>query len=73
MYECSTTPILFMKGDKLGTFLSTRNQLEINKMKSIPYGATVGSIMYVQVCTRPNLAFVTRLLERFQSNLRIKH
>jgi hypothetical protein len=73
MYECSTTPILFMKGDKLGTFQSTRNQLEINKMKSIPYGSTVRSIMYAQVCACPNLAFVTRLLERFQSNLRIKH
>jgi hypothetical protein len=46
MHECSTTPILFMKGDKLGTFQNPRNQLEINEMKSIPYASAVGSIMY---------------------------
>jgi hypothetical protein len=73
MHECSTTHVPFMKGDKLGTFQSLRNQLEINEIKSIPYASAVGSIMYAQVCTRPDLAFVTGLLERFQSNLRIKH
>jgi hypothetical protein len=73
MHECSTMYVLFMKGDKLGTFQSPRNRLEINKMKSIPYASAVGSIMYVQVCTRPDLIFVTRLLGRFQSNLGIKH
>jgi hypothetical protein len=73
MHECSTTPVPFMKGDKLGTFQSPRNQLEINEMKSIPYVSAVESIMYVQVCTRPDLAFVTGLLERFQSNPGIKH
>jgi hypothetical protein len=73
MHECSTMSVLFMKGDKLGTFQSPRNRLEINKMKSIPYASAVGSIMYVQVCTRPDLIFVTRLLGRFQSNLGIKH
>jgi hypothetical protein len=73
MHECSTTHVPFMKGDKLGTFQSPRNQLEINEMKSIPYASAVGSIMYAQVCTRPDLAFVTELLGRFQSNPGIKH
>jgi hypothetical protein len=73
MHECSTTPVPFMKVNKLGTFQSPRNQLEINEMKSIPYASAVGSIMYAQVCTRPDLAFVTGLLGRFQSNLGIKH
>jgi hypothetical protein len=73
MHECSTTPIPFIKGDKLGTFQSPRNQLEINEIKLIPYASVVESIMYAQVCTRPDLAFVTGLLGRFQSNLGIKH
>jgi hypothetical protein len=73
MHECSTTPVPLMKGDKLGTFQSLRNQLEINKMKSILYALAVGSIMYAQVCTGPDLAFVTRLLGRFQSNPGTKH
>jgi hypothetical protein len=73
MHECSTMPVSFMKGDKHGTFQSPKNQLEINEMKSIPYASAVESIMYAQVCTRPNLAFVTGLLGRFQSNPGIKH
>jgi hypothetical protein len=73
MHECSTTHVPFMKGDKLGAFQSPRNQLEINKMKSIPYVSAVGSIMYAQVCTHPDLSFVIGLLGRFQSNPEIKH
>jgi len=37
-------------------------------MKNIPCASAVGSIMYAQVCTRPDLAFVTGMLGRFQSN-----
>jgi hypothetical protein len=73
MQVFSTTPVPFMKGDKLGTFQSSRNQLEINEMKSIPYASAVGIIMYAQIYTCPDLAFVTGLLGRFQSNPRIKH
>jgi hypothetical protein len=62
MHECSTTPVPFMKRDKLGTFQNPRNQLEISEMKLVPYTSAVGSIMYAQVCTRPDLAFVTGLL-----------
>jgi len=31
-------------------------------MKSVPYASAVGSIMYAQVCTRPDLAFMTGML-----------
>jgi hypothetical protein len=73
MHECSTTHVPFMKDDKLGTFQCPRNQLEINEMKSIPYALAVRSIMYAQVYTRPDLAFIIGLLGRFQSNPGIKH
>jgi hypothetical protein len=42
-------------------------------MKSIPYASTVRSLMYTQVCTHPNIAFITGLLGRFQTNPRLKH
>jgi hypothetical protein len=32
MHECPATPVPFMKGGKLGTFQSPRNQLETNQM-----------------------------------------
>jgi hypothetical protein len=69
-YAC---PIYEGGGGKLGTFQSLRNQLEINEIKSVPYASAIRSIMYAQVCTCPDLAFVTGLLRRFQSNLGIKH
>ena len=42
-------------------------------MKAVPYASAVGSLQYAQVCTRPDLAFVTGLLGRFQSNLGMEH
>jgi hypothetical protein len=42
-------------------------------MKSIPYASDVGSLMYAQVCTRPDIAFIIRLLGRFQTNPGLKH
>jgi hypothetical protein len=34
----------------------------------VPYTSVVGSLMYAQVYTRPDLAFVTEMLERYQKN-----
>jgi hypothetical protein len=73
VYNCSSMPVPFRKGDKIGSFQSPRNQLEIDQMKSIPYASAVGSIMYAQICTHPDLAFVTGLLGRLQSNPEMKH
>jgi hypothetical protein len=42
-------------------------------MKSVPYASAVGSLMYVQVCTRPDLAFVTGMLGRYQKNAGVSH
>ena len=37
-------------------------------MKAIPYVLAVGSLQYAQVCTRPDLDFITGLLGRYQGN-----
>ena len=42
-------------------------------MKADPYSLAVGSLQYTQVCTRPDLSFVTGLLDRYQSNPEIEH
>jgi hypothetical protein len=62
-----------MKGDKYGKFQCPKNEYEAAQMKSIPYASAVGSIMYAQVCTRPDLAFVTGMLGRYQSNPGLEH
>jgi hypothetical protein len=68
MHACNPTPAPIVKGDKYESFQSLRNQYEIDQMKSVPYASAVGSLIYAQVCTRPDLAFVTGLLGRYQKN-----
>jgi len=38
-------------------------------MPKIPYASAVGSLMYAQVCTLPDIAFVVGVLGRYLSNL----
>ena len=73
MHKCSGTAVPVVKGDKFGQFQSPRNQLEIDQMRTIPYASAIESLMYAQVCTRPDLAFITGMLGRFQSNLGMDH
>ena len=42
-------------------------------MKNISYASVVGNLMYVQVCTRPVIAFSVAIMERYQSNPSIDH
>ena len=37
-------------------------------IKNVPYASAVGSLMYVQVCTRPDIAFAVNALGRYLSN-----
>ena len=37
-------------------------------MKAISYSSVVGNLMYVQVCTRPDIAFVVGVLGRYLSD-----
>jgi hypothetical protein len=72
MHAYNPTPAPIVKGDKYESFQSHRNQYDIDQMKSVPYASAVGSLMYAQVCTRPDLAFVTGMLDRYQKNSGIR-
>ena len=37
-------------------------------MQQIPYASTIGSLMYAQVCTRPDNAYIVGMLGRYLSN-----
>jgi hypothetical protein len=73
MHACNPMPAPIVKGDKYGSFQSPRNQYEIDQMKSVPYASAIGSLMYAQVCTRSDLAFVIGMLGRYQKNPGINH
>ena len=42
-------------------------------MQKIPYASAVGSLMYAQVCTRPDIAYIVGVLGRYFSNPRMNH
>ena len=42
-------------------------------MKATPYSSVVGIMMYGQVCTNPDIAFVVSMLGRYLSDLGQSH
>jgi hypothetical protein len=73
MYKSNATHAPIVKGDSFGQFQFPKNQYEIDQMKAVPYASAIGSLQYAQVCTRPDLAFITGVLGRFQVNPDIEH
>ncbi|KAL6311037.1 hypothetical protein AAG906_015922 [Vitis piasezkii] len=64
---------IYLKGDRFNLDQCPKNDLEREQMKNIPYASAVGSLMYAQVCTRPDIAFAVGMLGRYQSNPGIDH
>ncbi|XP_043699978.1 secreted RxLR effector protein 161-like [Telopea speciosissima] len=69
MLACSPNKAPVVKGDKLVTSQCPQTELEHNQMKNVPYASAVGSLMYAQVCTWPNIAYIISVLGRYLSNL----
>ena len=40
-------------------------------MKRIPYASGIGSLMYVMLCTRPDICYEVGIVSRYQSNPRM--
>ena len=78
MKDCSASVAPIKKGDKFNLNQCPKNDLESEQMKNvfyasavesfISYAFVVESLMYAQVCTRPNISFVVGMLGRYQSN-----
>lgn len=73
MKDCSPSVAPIVKGDKFNLNQCPKNDFEREQMKNIPYASVVGSLMYAQVCTRPDIAFAVGILGRYQSNLGMDH
>jgi hypothetical protein len=73
MKDCSPSIAPIVKGDRFNLNQCPKNDFEREQMKNIPYAYVVGSLMYAQVCTRPDIAFVMGMLGRYQSNPGIDH
>ena len=42
-------------------------------MRQIPYASAMGSLMYVMLCTRPDICYSVGMVSRYQLNLGLKH
>ena len=65
MNKCSRGIVPIQKGDKFSLMQCPKNDIERKEMESIPYAAVVGSMMYVQTCTRPDISSAVGMLGRY--------
>jgi len=73
MHSCSSCAAPVQKGDKLSKSQCPQNDNDKVEMKQIPYAFAVGSLMYAQVCTRPDIAFAVNALGRYLSDPGLDH
>ncbi|RVW99369.1 Retrovirus-related Pol polyprotein from transposon TNT 1-94 [Vitis vinifera] len=52
---------------KLSKEQSPKTEKERYHMSKVPYASAIGSLMYVMVCTRPDIAHAVRVVSRFMS------
>ena len=46
---------------------------ERKAMELVPYSSVVGRVMYIMICTRPNISHAMSLVSRFMANPRRQH
>ena len=73
MQHCSPSVAPVVKGDVFGLFQCPKTEVEKEQMRMIPYASVVGSLMYAQVCTRPDIAYIAGMLGRYQTNPGLDH
>jgi len=66
----STPLAIHFKLSKRQSLISEKEKAE---MKIVPYLSTVGNLMYVVICTRPNIAYAVGVVSRFLTNSGKEH
>ena len=64
---------LIVKSDKLSLSQCPKNFLELESRKNILFASAVDCLVYLEVCTRPDIAFIVGMLGRYQNNPGIEH
>ena len=68
MQSCFSGKASIVKSDRFSKGQCPQNDIERDHMKVVPYSSIVGSLMYAQVCTRLDIAFVVGVLGRYLSD-----
>ncbi|KAJ0539592.1 putative RNA-directed DNA polymerase [Helianthus annuus] len=76
MQQCKPSVAPVVKGDVLGSFQCPTTEVkkeQKEQMSQIPYASVVGSLMYAQVCTRPDIVYIAGMLGHYQTNPSLDH
>ena len=68
LQDCKPVSTPLNPGSRLSTSMSSQNAAEASEMCQCPYISVVGSLMYLAVTTRPDIAYAAGVLARFNSN-----
>jgi len=70
MSECkpASTPLNTGAGERLTAAMSPATAAEMEEMRRIPYRSAVGSLMYLMIATRPDIAYAVGVVSRFLEN-----
>ena len=69
MQDCKPASTPLNPGLCLSTSMSPQNDAEASEMCQVPYISVVGSLMYLAVTTRPDIAYTAEVLARFNSHV----
>ena len=58
MNNCSAGIAPLQKGNRFSLMQYPKNDVEHKEMENIPYASVIGSLMYLQTCTIPNISFI---------------
>jgi Reverse transcriptase (RNA-dependent DNA polymerase) len=70
-YKSENTPVA--KGDKFSLDQCPKIELEKSEMQQITYASLIGSLIYAQVCTRPDIVYIIGMVGRYLSNPDMNH
>eukprot|EP00253_Pinus_taeda_P033812 PITA_33812 len=73
MHDSKSVKVLILVGVKLSAEQCPKTQEEEEDMSPVPYASAVGSLMYVMVCTRPDIAHAMVVLCKFMSKQGKEH
>ena len=68
MQDCKPGDTPIAKGHKFSLSQCPKNNFEVKEMQKIPYVSVVRSLMYAQVCMRPNITYIIGMLGKYLSN-----
>ena len=73
MSKCTPKDSPIVKGVKFNLNQCPKRDAELKEMKIILYVFAIGSHMYAVVCKWPDIAFVVRMLGRYQNTIGMSH